>query len=101
MPAKNPRTECCCQPVNFVIAPIVAPLGLRSIASTADCLDHPASIAFDGAGLKEADFGFDAGSDDFDVTLDEIRTGVGRCDLREVFSGLDLGLLVVIWPSVT
>jgi hypothetical protein len=79
-----------------MIDPIVAPLGLRSIASTADCLDDP---AFDG-GLKEADFGFDAGSDDFDVTLDEIRTGVGRCDLREVFSGLDLSLLVTIWPSV-
>jgi hypothetical protein len=78
VPAKNPRTECCCQPVNFMIDPIVAPLGLRSIASTADCLDDP---AFDG-GLKEPDFGFDAGSDDFDGTLDVMRTVVGRGDLR-------------------
>src|SRR5215472_11049334 len=26
-PAKNPRTECCCQPVAFMIAAMVAPSG--------------------------------------------------------------------------
>src|SRR5437868_11948321 len=40
VPAKNPRTECCCQPVIFMIVEIVAPPGLRSSASTADCLDR-------------------------------------------------------------
>jgi hypothetical protein len=86
-----------------MIAPIVAPPGLRSIASTADCLDDPASVAFDGAGLNEADFDFNAGSDDFDVTLDETLTVVGRfakCPrLCASFLGLDMGLLVAIDPS--
>src|SRR6266478_4682457 len=31
-PAKKPRTECCCQPVAFMIAGIVAPLGWLSSA---------------------------------------------------------------------
>src|SRR4029453_45900 len=37
-PARNPRTECCCQPVAFIIAAIVAPAGDCSIAMTRDCL---------------------------------------------------------------
>src|SRR5262249_17001278 len=37
-PAKKPRTECCCQPVAFMIAAIVAPLGCLSRARTASCL---------------------------------------------------------------
>jgi hypothetical protein len=66
-------------------------------------LDDPASVAFDGAGLNEADFDFNAGSDDFDVTLDETLTVVGRfakCPrLCASFLGLDMGLLVAIDPS--
>src|SRR6185295_11135868 len=38
-PAKNPRTECCCQSVAFMMASIVAPLGWRSRFSTVDCLE--------------------------------------------------------------
>src|SRR5262245_21436866 len=38
-PAKNPRTECCCDPVAFMIAAMVAPLGWLSRASTAACLE--------------------------------------------------------------
>jgi hypothetical protein len=26
-PARKPRTECCCQPVSFIIAAIVIPVG--------------------------------------------------------------------------
>src|SRR6266550_3321857 len=37
-PARNPRTECCCQPVAFIIAAIVAPAGDCSSAMTWDCL---------------------------------------------------------------
>src|SRR5262249_39029101 len=37
-PAKKPRTECCCQPVAFMMAAIVAPLGWLSRARTASCL---------------------------------------------------------------
>ena len=76
VPAKNPRTECCCQPVIFMIVEIVAPPGLRSSVNTADCLDDPASIAF-CVELKETDFGFDF-RDDLDLTLDEARTALKR-----------------------
>src|SRR5262249_45218246 len=37
-PARNPRTECCCQPVAFIIASIVAPADDFSIAMTQACL---------------------------------------------------------------
>src|SRR5437773_10071925 len=40
-PAKKPRTECCCQPVAFMIAAVVAPLGCPSRARTASCLVPP------------------------------------------------------------
>src|SRR6266436_373792 len=37
-PAKNPRTECCCHPVSFMIAAIVAPCGRLSSAIMLACL---------------------------------------------------------------
>src|ERR1700740_649301 len=37
-PAKKPRTECCCQPVAFIMAAIVTPLGWPRRARTASCL---------------------------------------------------------------
>src|SRR5580704_11442817 len=40
-PAKKPRTECCCQPVAFMMAAIVAPLGCLSKVRTASCLVAP------------------------------------------------------------
>src|SRR3989440_10706230 len=40
-PAKKPRTECCCQPVAFIMAAIVVPLGCLSRARTASCLVPP------------------------------------------------------------
>ena len=36
--AKKPRTECCCQPVTFTMAAIVAPLGCVRRVRTASCL---------------------------------------------------------------
>src|SRR5689334_13058507 len=36
-PARNPRTECDCQPVAFVSAAMVAPPGARSMFIAADC----------------------------------------------------------------
>src|ERR1700716_4596582 len=62
-PAKKPRTECCCQPVAFMIATIVVPFGSYSIFSTADCLDDEdagdfADAAFVAAALVAAG-GFD------------------------------------------
>src|SRR5467141_4865468 len=38
-PAKKPRTECCCQPVAFMMAAMVAPCRPCSMAITAACFD--------------------------------------------------------------
>src|SRR5450759_1434966 len=37
-PARKPRTECCCHSVAVMIAAIVAPAGVRSIARMRACL---------------------------------------------------------------
>jgi hypothetical protein len=37
--ARKPRTECGCQPVAFIIAAIVAPVGDWSMAMTRDCVE--------------------------------------------------------------
>src|SRR5215467_14367691 len=56
-PARKPRTECCCQPVAFIIASIVAPAGDLSIPRTRACLEpgslvgHFALLAANCAGL--------------------------------------------------
>src|SRR5215204_2531219 len=42
-PARNPRTECCCQSVSFIIAAIVAPVRDRSMVMMRACLE-PASV---------------------------------------------------------
>jgi hypothetical protein len=38
-PAKNPRTECGCQPVEAMMPAMVAPLGRRSRPSTRACFE--------------------------------------------------------------
>src|SRR5712671_4270919 len=43
--AKKPRTECCCQPVAFMIVAIVAPLGWLSSAITVACLEVARPVA--------------------------------------------------------
>src|SRR5882757_950169 len=43
--AKKPRTECCCQPVVFMIVAIVAPLGWLSSAITVACLEVARAVA--------------------------------------------------------
>src|SRR6516164_8889287 len=60
MPARKPRTECCCHAVAFTMASMVVPAGLCSIARTFACLlpgraeleaFNPADFAdFDGVG---------------------------------------------------
>ena len=39
MPDRKPRTECSCQPVDRIIAAIVAPVGACNIAMTPACLE--------------------------------------------------------------
>jgi len=48
-PVKKPRTECCCQPVVFIIAAIVVPCLERSNASTLSCLVSRFGDALAGA----------------------------------------------------
>src|SRR5882757_3366781 len=54
MPAKKPRTECCCQSVAFIMAATVVPFGWRSIARTASCLEGEGADAFDDAVFEAA-----------------------------------------------
>jgi len=57
--AKNPRTECGCQPVDVMIVAMVAPLGRRNSCSTRACFEFarlvcsPLRAAF-GRALHEA-----------------------------------------------
>src|SRR5260370_3255186 len=48
-PARNPRTECCCQPVDVMIGAIVAPGGIRNIAMMRVCLVSGLAADLDGA----------------------------------------------------
>src|SRR5258708_7665723 len=49
-PARKPRTECCCQSVTVMIAAIVAPVGIRSIAMMRACLVSGPAVDLDDAG---------------------------------------------------
>src|SRR5882762_7782343 len=51
-PARKPRTECCCHSVAVMIAAIVAPAGVRSIARMRACL---ASGRVEVFGVESAD----------------------------------------------
>src|SRR6202171_2557123 len=56
-PARKPRTECCCQSVTVMIAAMVAPAGVRSIAMMRACLVSGPAAGFDDASagrLREA-----------------------------------------------
>src|SRR5262249_27293491 len=43
-PVRKPRTECCCQPVAFMIPAIVIPLGWLSSAITVVCLEFERGV---------------------------------------------------------
>src|SRR6266481_5606168 len=78
-PAKKPRTECCCHPVAFMIAAIVAPLDCLSSPRTVSCLVPPRV-------KPEATFPFFAG---FFARLAGATfglLGVLRCDIFEILS---------------
>src|SRR6202035_62381 len=97
-PAKNPRTECCCQSVAFMIAAIMVPFGSCSIFSTADCLedeDHGDfdNAAFEAGALVAVGFGRSG-------TLFLAGRFAVRDDLCAVFADFDLGLVVAIWLSL-
>src|SRR5215469_17973510 len=83
-PARKPRTECCCQPVAFIMAATVAPEGDCSIAITLDCfepgLPFPpfTSAALESSGFAAAPaaaenkidcFFVDFGFTDFDIEI--------------------------------
>src|SRR5712672_234849 len=52
IPARKPRTECCCQSVTVMIAAIVAPVGIRSIAMMRACLVSAPAADLDDAGAN-------------------------------------------------
>src|ERR1700694_3744207 len=49
-PQRKPRIECCCQSVTVMIAAIVAPVGIRSIAMMRACLVSGPAADLDDAG---------------------------------------------------
>ncbi len=77
-PARKPRTECCCQSVGVMIAAIVAPAGVRSIAMMRACLLSGA------AGLDDAGTG----------PLRETGLAAFRAVERLAAFGLDFGLVM-------
>src|ERR1700691_1120307 len=87
-PAKNPRTECCCQSVAFMIAAMVVPFGCRSIPSTVPCLDAAP------VGLAETALGVAVGGMALRFPPKDL---VVRDCLVARFAGFDLVLLVAIW----
>src|SRR5882672_5002158 len=88
MPARKPRTECCCQPVAFIIAAIVAPLGDRSIVITRDCFEPGAAFLLFGS-PEIRDEGFAVGT-----------SAAGAVD--GFFAGFDMEILRSVqaasWP---
>src|SRR6266851_2073743 len=97
-PAKKPRTECCCQPVAFMIAAIVVPFGSYSIFSTADCLDDEDTGDFADAAFVAAALVAAVGFDRVGTLLLAGRFTL-RDDLRAVVADFDFDLLVAIWLS--
>src|SRR6202171_4207511 len=97
-PAKKPRTECCCQFVPLMMAPMVVPLGWRSIASTASCLEGEGADGFDDAAFDVAAVEEAAGFDRTESLLLAERLAV-RDDLRSAFTDFDFGFLVAMWLS--
>jgi hypothetical protein len=78
---KNPRTECGCQPVQVMIAAMVAPPGRRSRPSTRACFEFARLVC---SPLRAA----------FGRTLDEDRALADRPRLR-----LDMQTLLSIAPA--
>src|SRR6516225_9336255 len=83
-PARNPRTECCCQPVAFIIAAIVEPAGDCRMAMTRDCFEPGSALCGRGGLAIASGDGFAAvvplcdGRDDrffADVDIEILRFG--------------------------
>src|SRR5215470_8254085 len=79
-PARKPRTECCCQPVAFIIASIVAPAGDFSIPITRACLE-PRSLIGRFALLAA------------NCAVLATATGVADCATARFFSDFDIEIL--------
>src|ERR1700681_5117939 len=78
-PARKPRTECCCQSVTVMIAAIVAPVGISSIAMMRACLVSVPAADLDDAGAGR---------------LRDTGLGAFRAVERVAAFGLDLGLVM-------
>src|ERR1700761_3962223 len=87
-PAKKPRTECCCQPVAFMIAAMVVPLGCRRSPSTAFCFDDR-SVLFERLVTDVAAAAFVAA-----------LAGASRAPFLDEREELGFAFLVAIGPSL-
>ena len=74
-PARKPRTECCCQPVAFIMAAIVAPAGERSIAMTRPCFEPASDFLAFGSPAAAGCVGVAAGTDK--AASDRFFAGLG------------------------
>ena len=79
-PARKPRTECGCQPVAFIIASIVAPVGDCSKAMTRDCFEPRSALLGSGSPAPCRD--------DFVV-----GTAAGADAIGRFFAGFDIEIL--------
>jgi hypothetical protein len=79
MPARKPRTECCCQSVTAMIAATVAPAGFLSIAMMLACLVSGRAPDSDDAAAER---------------LRDMGLAVFRAVERVADFGLDLGLVM-------
>src|SRR3954452_3597632 len=95
-PAKKPRTECCCQPVAFIMAARVVPLGSQSIFSTVDCLEDEAAGAPDDGAVG----GAPAATFDTTGTLLLVGGFTARRGLSAGFAAFDFDFRVAIWISL-
>src|ERR1700736_5463944 len=87
-PARKPRTECCCHSVAVMIAAIVAPAGVRSIARMRACL-VPGRVEVFGDECADREPGLDllvvratvrVEALDFDFDLDFLMGSSKLCD---------------------
>ena len=91
--ARKPRTECGCQPVAVIIAPIVALGGDCSIAITRDCFDPGLAFSILALPIVPLDC-LIGGVDDLDFAGDRPRrtSFAARADTSAVRPGRILGL---------
>jgi hypothetical protein len=100
-PEKNPRTECCCHPVFFMIAAMVVPLVFSSIARTSACLESvraPDCLPV-GEGREFPTFPCEDACEDGAFFLPSLPTGESVMPLTPMAASPDLVIRSACGPS--